>query len=92
MSYRRLGLSLFAIAAMVAALVATPVSARSIQQISDAQLDSIIRYVEYARHPDDRGGWSIGHVGPVPEGLVTWFIAAAALVAVCMSVGRRLRA
>lgn len=60
--------------------------------ISDAQLDSIIRYVEYARHPDDRGGWSIGHVGPVPEGLVTWFIAAAALVAVCMSVGRRLRA
>jgi ubiquinol-cytochrome c reductase cytochrome c subunit len=57
-----------------------------------AQLDSIIRYVEYARHPDDRGGWSIGHVGPVPEGLVTWFIAAAALVAVCMSVGRRLRA
>jgi ubiquinol-cytochrome c reductase cytochrome c subunit len=60
--------------------------------ISDAQLDSIIRYVEYARHPDDRGGWSIGHVGPVPEGLVTWFIAVVALIGVCLSVGRRLRA
>jgi len=41
MSYRRLGLSLFAVAAMVAALVATPVSARSIQQISDAQLKAL---------------------------------------------------
>ena len=38
------------------------------------------RYVEYAKHPDDRGGWAIGHVGPVPEGLVTWFLAASSLV------------
>jgi ubiquinol-cytochrome c reductase cytochrome c subunit len=59
--------------------------------ISDAQLDSIVRYVEWAKHPDDRGGISLGHVGPVPEGLVTWFVAAAALVALCMVLGRRLR-
>jgi ubiquinol-cytochrome c reductase cytochrome c subunit len=60
--------------------------------ITDAQLDSIIRYVEYAKHPDDRGGWSIGHVGPIPEGIVTWLLAAVALVGVCLTVGRRLRA
>lgn len=60
------------------------------KQISDRQLDSIIAYVQYAKHPDDRGGWAIGHLGPVPEGLVTWFIAAAALVAVCMVIGKRL--
>ncbi|HET8527547.1 MAG TPA: c-type cytochrome [Gaiellaceae bacterium] len=59
--------------------------------ISDAQLNSIIAYVQYAKHPDDRGGWSLGHIGPVPEGLVAWFIAAAALVAVCMVIGKRLR-
>lgn len=59
--------------------------------ISDAQLNSIIAYVQYAKHPDDRGGWSLGHVGPVPEGLVTWFLAAAVLVAVCMVIGKRLR-
>jgi ubiquinol-cytochrome c reductase cytochrome c subunit len=59
-------------------------------QISGAQLNSIVRYVEYAKHPDDRGGWSIGHVGPVPEGLVTWFIGIAAIVATCMVIGRRL--
>jgi ubiquinol-cytochrome c reductase cytochrome c subunit len=60
------------------------------RQISNSQLDSIIRYVVYARHPDDRGGWALGHVGPVPEGLVTWFIGAALLVATCLVIGRRL--
>jgi ubiquinol-cytochrome c reductase cytochrome c subunit len=61
------------------------------QQLSDADLDSLIAYVQYTKHPDDRGGWAIGHIGPVPEGLVTWFIAAAALVAVCIVLGKRLR-
>jgi ubiquinol-cytochrome c reductase cytochrome c subunit len=58
--------------------------------ISNKELDSIIAYVQYAKHPDDRGGWAIGHLGPVPEGLVTWFIAAVVLVAVCMVIGKRL--
>jgi ubiquinol-cytochrome c reductase cytochrome c subunit len=62
------------------------------RQISNAELDSIIRYVAYARHPDDRGGWALGHLGPVPEGLVTWFIGIAAIVATCVVIGRRLRA
>jgi ubiquinol-cytochrome c reductase cytochrome c subunit len=60
------------------------------RSIDDRELDSIIRYVGYARHPDDPGGWAIGHIGPVPEGLVTWFLGAAALLAVCLTVGRRL--
>jgi ubiquinol-cytochrome c reductase cytochrome c subunit len=62
-----------------------------VKQLSDGQLDSIIRYVQYAKHPDDRGGWAIGHVGPVPEGLVTWFIGIAAIVATCVVIGRRLK-
>jgi ubiquinol-cytochrome c reductase cytochrome c subunit len=57
--------------------------------LSDAQLDSIIRYVEYAKHPSNAGGWGIGFVGPVPEGMVTWLIAAVALVAICTAIGRR---
>jgi ubiquinol-cytochrome c reductase cytochrome c subunit len=59
-------------------------------QISDAQLDSIVRYVLWTRHPDDRGGWSIGRIGPIPEGLVTWFFAMTALVGICIVLGRRL--
>lgn len=61
------------------------------KQISDDQLNSIIRYVAYTKHPDDRGGWSLGHVGPVPEGLVTWFIAIAVLIATCAVIGQRIR-
>jgi ubiquinol-cytochrome c reductase cytochrome c subunit len=57
--------------------------------ISDRELDSIIAYVDYAKHPDDPGGWALGHLGPVPEGLVTWFIATAVLVGFCVVLGRR---
>jgi ubiquinol-cytochrome c reductase cytochrome c subunit len=60
------------------------------EAISDRQLDSIIRYINYAKHPDDRGGWAIGHLGPVPEGLVTWFVGAALLVLACVLIGKRL--
>jgi ubiquinol-cytochrome c reductase cytochrome c subunit len=59
--------------------------------ISDGQLNSIVRYVRYAQHPDDAGGWGIGHLGPFPEGLVTWGIAALLLVALCMLIGERAR-
>jgi ubiquinol-cytochrome c reductase cytochrome c subunit len=59
--------------------------------ISNRQLDSIVRYVDWVKHPDNRGGWAIGDIGPVPEGLVTWFLAAALLVALCVLLGKRLR-
>ncbi|HET6865477.1 MAG TPA: c-type cytochrome [Solirubrobacteraceae bacterium] len=60
-------------------------------QISDAELNSIIKYVVSTRHPDNRGGWGIGNLGPIPEGLVTWWIAVPLLLIACMAVGRRLR-
>ena len=63
----------------------------STKAITNHQLDSIIRYVDWAKHPDNHGGWSIGDIGPVPEGLVTWFLAATLLVAICVVVGKRLR-
>jgi ubiquinol-cytochrome c reductase cytochrome c subunit len=62
----------------------------SARAISQGQLDSIIAYVRYARHPDDRGGLPIGHLGPVPEGLVAWLIAAGVLIGVCVVIGTRL--
>jgi quinol---cytochrome-c reductase cytochrome c subunit len=62
------------------------------RQISDRQLDDLVAYVDYAKHPRDEGGWAVGHVGPVPEGIVTWLVGAVVLVLTCMVVGRRLRA
>jgi ubiquinol-cytochrome c reductase cytochrome c subunit len=61
------------------------------RDLSPQQVDSIVRYVGWAKSPDDRGGWGIGHIGPVPEGLVTWFLGATVLVAACVVLGRRLR-
>lgn len=61
------------------------------RQISDDELNAIIRYVQLTRHPDDRGGWGIGNLGPFPEGIVAWLIAGIALVGTCMLLGSRLR-
>lgn len=62
----------------------------STKAITPGQLNSIIAYVNYAKRPDDRGGWSLGHLGPWPEGMVAWLIAGTLLVATCVVIGKRL--
>jgi ubiquinol-cytochrome c reductase cytochrome c subunit len=62
------------------------------QAISDAELNQIVAYVQSTKHPVDAGGIGIGHIGPVPEGMVAWFVAAVVLVGVCALVGKRARA
>jgi quinol---cytochrome-c reductase cytochrome c subunit len=59
------------------------------KDISDAQLNAIIAYVQYAKDPRDEGGWGINHLGPFPEGMVTWLMAAVVLVATCLAIGKR---
>ncbi len=63
----------------------------SSRQISEKDLNSIIRYVLSTDHPDNRGGWGIGNIGPIPEGLVTWWIAVPLVICACLAVGRRFR-
>jgi ubiquinol-cytochrome c reductase cytochrome c subunit len=63
----------------------------STKQISNSQLNAIIHYVLYTDHIDNRGGWGIGNLGPIPEGLVTWWIGIPLLLIGCMLVGRRYR-
>lgn len=58
-------------------------------QISQYQLDSIARYVLYTQHPANLGGWSIYNIGPIPEGIVAWLLALAALVIVIRLIGER---
>jgi ubiquinol-cytochrome c reductase cytochrome c subunit len=59
--------------------------------VSDSELDSIVAYVEYAKRPNNAGGWSLGRVGPIAEGLVAWLIGTALLVATCVVIGTRLK-
>jgi ubiquinol-cytochrome c reductase cytochrome c subunit len=61
------------------------------RQLDDRQVDSIIRYVELTKHPDDRGGWGIGHIGPISEGLVAWLLAGGALIGIALVIGGRMR-
>ena len=63
----------------------------SARTITPQQANDIVAYVEYTKHPDDPGGWSIGDLGPWPEGLVTWLLAAGVLVTMCCVFGRRVR-
>jgi ubiquinol-cytochrome c reductase cytochrome c subunit len=60
------------------------------RQIPDRQLNSIVKYVLWTNHPVNRGGWSIGNLGPIPEGMVAW-LAAILLAVSCLAVSRRLR-
>jgi ubiquinol-cytochrome c reductase cytochrome c subunit len=55
--------------------------------LSDEQVDSIARYVEYLRDPDDRGGNDLGHFGPIPEGFAAWAIGLLALVLAIRWIG-----
>jgi ubiquinol-cytochrome c reductase cytochrome c subunit len=60
------------------------------QLIDQHELDSIVRYVLSTRDPDNRGGWGIGNVGPIPEGMVAWLLACGVLVFVARLIGRRI--
>ncbi len=57
--------------------------------LTDRQLESIARYVAYVRTAPDRGGWGIGHIGPVPEGMVAWFVAVPFVLLVARLIGER---
>ena len=57
--------------------------------LDDDEVDAIARYVAATHDPEDRGGWGIGHIGPIPEGMVTWLLAAFALVLTIRIIGER---
>jgi ubiquinol-cytochrome c reductase cytochrome c subunit len=58
-------------------------------QISRRELDSIARYVELTKAPVNEGGWGIGNLGPVPEGMIAWLLALASLLLVARLIGVR---
>lgn len=59
------------------------------EAITDEQLASILRYVEYLKDPEDPGGLPLGRVGPVPEGLVAWVFGIGAVFVFARWLGAR---
>jgi ubiquinol-cytochrome c reductase cytochrome c subunit len=55
--------------------------------LNDHQVDSIVRYVDYLQRPEDRGGQNLGHLGPIPEGLIAWMVGLLALVLLVRWIG-----
>ncbi len=57
--------------------------------LDESEIDDLARYVEYTHDPEDRGGWGLGHIGPIPEGMVAWLLAGAALLLAIRLIGER---
>ena len=63
----------------------------STKAISPRELEDIVAYVQYAKQPHDAGGWAINHLGPFPEGMVTWLLAMVVLIGICVAIGSRVK-
>jgi ubiquinol-cytochrome c reductase cytochrome c subunit len=57
--------------------------------LDDRDLADVTAYVRHLREPGDRGGFDLGHLGPVPEGLVALAGGLVVLVAVTRWLGTR---
>jgi ubiquinol-cytochrome c reductase cytochrome c subunit len=64
------------------------------QVLSDTDVDDIAGYVAVLQDDHgnlDRGGWSLGRLGPFPEGAVAWVLGLAALAFLARRLGKRAR-
>lgn len=59
--------------------------------LSGQDQDAVATYVDYLQSAPNPGGFSIGGIGPVPEGFVSWVVGMGALLVVVILVGREWR-
>jgi quinol---cytochrome-c reductase cytochrome c subunit len=57
--------------------------------LTPSQLQSLVGYVRYLDHPNDRGGTPLWHLGPLPEGAIAVFIGLGALLLAIRWIGTR---
>ncbi len=56
--------------------------------IAESDRNAIVSYVEYLRGAPNPGGFSIGGIGPVPEGYAAWILGLALLLIIIVLIGR----
>jgi ubiquinol-cytochrome c reductase cytochrome c subunit len=57
--------------------------------LSDGQVRDTAAYVRYLDHPDDRGGFSLGHFGPLAEGAAIAILGLGPLLLAVRWIGTR---
>ncbi len=57
--------------------------------LSQREVDDIVAYVLYLRDPADPGGFTLGHAGPIPEGLLALLVGVGALLVVTRMIEPR---
>lgn len=57
--------------------------------LTEEQVNSVAAYVDYLHEPDDRGGVSLGRLGPIPEGFLVWIAGIGGLLLVSLAIGKR---
>ncbi|HEY4376060.1 MAG TPA: cytochrome c, partial [Acidimicrobiales bacterium] len=57
--------------------------------LSPRQLDDLVAYTGRLKHPDNRGGLALGHIGPVAEGAVAIVLGMGALLLAIGWIGER---
>ena len=59
------------------------------RQLSADEKEDIIAYIKAAKETPNPGGWSIGGLGPVAEGVAMWVIGITALIGAALWIGSR---
>jgi ubiquinol-cytochrome c reductase cytochrome c subunit len=57
--------------------------------LSYSELNSLVRYVLYLRHPEDRGGQPLNRTGPLIEGFVAILLGLGVLILITRFIGER---
>jgi len=57
--------------------------------ISDRQMNDLLAYTAQLKHPSDRGGWNLSHLGPVSEGAAALVLGLGALLVCIRWLGER---
>ncbi|MCS4488987.1 cytochrome c [Corynebacterium sp. ES2794-CONJ1] len=59
------------------------------RQLSADEKKDIIAFIKSAKETPSPGGWSLGGIGPVAEGMLMWLVGIVVLVAAAMWIGSR---
>jgi ubiquinol-cytochrome c reductase cytochrome c subunit len=57
--------------------------------IDSSDLDSVVAYLNYMKHPYDHGGDPLSYIGPIASGFVAWAVGLVLLVGLIRWIGKR---